>query len=174
VKLRLAKDAVEDDPADALAMIDEIKGDLQGAITELRSLAHGIFPPLLMSGGLAEALPAAATRAAVATTVETSGIGRYGADMEAAVYFCVLEALQNAGKHAGESATVAVRVWEADSVLRFEVSDDGAGFDTTSASGNGHGFVNMADRLGAFGGTLTVRSQPAQGTTVTGTLPLPI
>ena len=66
VKLRLAKDAVEDDPADALAMIDEIKGDLQGAITELRSLAHGIFPPLLMSGGLAEALPAAATRAAVA------------------------------------------------------------------------------------------------------------
>ncbi len=63
VKLRLAKDAVEDDPADALAMIDEIKGDLQGAITELRALAHGIFPPLLMSGGLAEALPAAATRA---------------------------------------------------------------------------------------------------------------
>ena len=172
VKLRLAKDAVEDDPADALAMIDEIKGDLQGAITELRSLAHGIFPRC-SSGGLAEALPAAATRAAVATTVETSGIGRYGADMEAAVYFCVLEALQNAGKHAGESATVAVRVWEADGVLRFEVSDDGAGFDTTSASDEGHGFVNMADRLGAFGGTLTVRSQPAQGTTVTGTL-LPI
>jgi signal transduction histidine kinase len=173
VKLRLAKDAVEDDPADALAMIDEIKGDLQGAITELRSLAHGIFPPLLMSGGLNEALPAAATRAAVATTVATSGIGRYGADMEAAVYFCVLEALQNAGKHAGESAKVAVRVWDADSVLGFEVSDDGAGFDTSSASGDGHGFVNMADRLGAFGGTLTVRSQPGHGTTVTGTLPLP-
>ena len=89
------------------------------------------------------------------------------------MYFCVLEALQNAGKHAGESAKVAVRVWEADSVLGFEVSDDGAGFDTTSASGDGHGFVNMADRLGAFGGTLTVRSQPGEGATVTGTLPLP-
>ena len=63
VKLRLAQDAVEDDPADALAMIDEIKGDVQSAIAELRSLAHGIFPPLLVSGGLAEALPAAATRA---------------------------------------------------------------------------------------------------------------
>ena len=172
VKLRLAKDAVEDDPADALAMIDEIKGDLQGAITELRSLAHGIFPPLLMSGGLAEALPAAATRATAATTVEVSGIGRYGTDMEAAVYFCVLEALQNADKHAGESARVTVRVWEADGVLGFEVSDDGAGFDTTAASGDGHGFLNMTDRLGAFGGAVTMRSQPGHGTTVTGTLPL--
>ena len=173
VKLRLAKDAVEDDPADALAMIDEIKGDLQGAITELRALAHGIFPPLLMSGGLAEALPAAATRAILPTTVDTAAIGRYGADMEAAVYFCVLEALQNAGKHAGDSASVAVRVWEADGVLGFEVGDDGAGFDTTSASGDGHGFLNMADRLGAFGGVLAIRSQPGHGTTVTGTLPLP-
>jgi signal transduction histidine kinase len=173
VKLRLAQDAVEDDPADALAMIDEIKGDVQVAIAELRSLAHGIFPPLLGSGGLAEALPAAATRATVATTVDTAGIGRYGTDMEAAVYFCVLEALQNAGKHAGASASVAVRVWEADSTLLFEVTDDGAGFDAASESGDGHGFVNMADRLGAFGGTVTVRSQPGQGTTVTGTLPLP-
>ena len=129
VKLRLAQDAVEDDPADALAMIDEIKGDVQSAIAELRSLAHGIFPPLLVSGGLAEALPAAATRAASPTTVDTGGIGRYGGDMEAAVYFCVLEALQNAGKHAGTDATVAVRVWEANGTLGFEVSDDGAGFD---------------------------------------------
>ena len=173
VKLRLAKDAVEDDPADALAMIDEIKGDLQGAITELRALAHGIFPPLLVSGGLAEALPAAATRAALPTTVDTASVGRYGVDVEAAVYFCVLEAMQNAGKHAGESATVAVRVWEADGVLGFEVSDDGAGCDTTSPSGEGHGFLNMADRLGAFGGVVTMRSQPGQGMTVTGTLPLP-
>ena len=114
VKLRLAQDAVEDDPADAVAMIDEIKGDVRVAIGELRSLAHGIFPPLLVSGGLAEALPAAATRATLATTVDTAGIRRYSGDVEAAVYFCVLEALQNAGKHAGPAATVAVRVWEAD------------------------------------------------------------
>ncbi len=104
VKLRLTRDAVEDDPDDAIAMIDEIKGNLQDAIQELRALAHGIFPPLLMSGGLAEALPAAATRAALPTTIDIAGIGRYSADMEAAVYFCVLEAMQNAGKHAGEGA----------------------------------------------------------------------
>jgi signal transduction histidine kinase len=173
VKLRLAQDAVEDDPADAVAMIDEIKGDVRVAIGELRSLAHGIFPPLLVSGGLAEALPAAAARATLATTVDTAGSGRYSGDVEAAVYFCVLEALQNAGKHAGPAATVAVRVWEADGTLQFEVHDDGAGFDVASESGSGHGFVNMVDRLGAFGGTVTVDSQPGRGTTVTGALPLP-
>jgi signal transduction histidine kinase len=173
VKLRLAQDAVEDDPADAVAMIDEIKGDVRVAIGELRSLAHGIFPPLLVSGGLAEALPAAAARATLATMVDTAGIGRYGEDVEAAVYFCVLEALQNAGKHAGPAATVAIRVWEADGTVQFEVRDDGAGFDVSSASGDGHGFVNMADRLGAFGGSVVVDSQPGRGTTVSGTLPLP-
>ena len=107
VKLRLTRDAVEDDPDDAIAMIDEIKGNLQDAIQELRALAHGIFPPLLVSGGLAEALPAAAARAALPTTVDTAGIGRYSAEVEAAVYFCVLEAMQNAGKHAGDDAIVA-------------------------------------------------------------------
>ena len=114
VKLRLTRDAVEDDPDDAIAMIDEIKGNLQDAIQELRALAHGIFPPLLVSGGLAEALPAAATRSALPTTLDTAGIGRYSADMEAAVYFCVLEAMQNAGKHAGDGATVRVTVAEGD------------------------------------------------------------
>jgi signal transduction histidine kinase len=180
VKLRLARDAVEDDPFDAMAMIDEIKGDVQAAIAELRSLAHGIFPPLLVSGGLAEALPAAAARTPQATTVDTTGVGRFGVDMEAAVYFCVLEALQNAGKHAGESARVTVRVWEEAGSLRFEVSDDGSGFDDetlvaghgSAASVAGHGFVNMADRLGAFGGSLRVRSLPGAGTTVSGELPL--
>jgi signal transduction histidine kinase len=172
VKLRLARDAVEDDPQDAQAMIDELKGDVQEAIEELRSLAHGIFPPLLVSDGLGGALRAAATRAALPTTVEVDGIARYGAEREAAVYFCVLEALQNAGKHAGAAATAAVRVWEGDGSLRFAVTDDGVGISAGEGAATGHGFVNMADRLGAFGGTLDVRSIPGQGTTVAGTLPL--
>jgi signal transduction histidine kinase len=172
VKLRLARDAVEDDPADG-AMIDEVKVDVQEAIQELRALAHGIFPPLLVSGGLAEALPAAATRAALPTGVDVEAPARYGNDVEAAVYFCVLEALQNAGKHAGNDATVGVRVWEAESELRFEVSDDGAGFDPSTSAGSGHGFINMADRLGAIGGVVRVVSAPGRGTTITGSLPLP-
>ena len=102
VKLRLAKDSVEDDPPAAIEMMDELRTDIQDAIQELRALAHGIFPPLLVSGGLAESLPAAAGRAALPTTLEVTGIGRYPAEVEAAVYFCCLEALQNASKHAGE------------------------------------------------------------------------
>src|SRR5947209_3426453 len=84
--------------------------------------------------------------------------------VETAIYFCCLEALQNAGKHAGESARIKVRVEADDQVLRFAVVDDGAGFDTASDTIRGHGFVNMADRLGAIGGTLCVESVPGRGT----------
>ena len=171
VKLRLAKDSVVDDPADAEAMIDEIRGNLQEAIAELRSLAHGIFPPLLVSGGLAEALPAAASRAALPTFADVK-VSRYSQDLEAAIYFCCMEALQNAGKHAGEKASGLVKVWEDGSALYWEVSDDGAGFDLGQGGGDGHGFVNMRDRMGAFGGTITVTSAPGSGTSIQGAVPL--
>ena len=172
VKLRLAQDAVEDDPADALAMMDEIKGDVQGAIQELRALAHGIFPPLLASGGLPEALRQASGRSPLPVDLDTSGVGRYPQEVEAAVYFCCLEAMQNAAKHAGDGATLRLSVGEHDHVLTFEASDDGAGFDAGVVGLEGHGFVNMSDRLGAFGGTLTVTSRPGSGTTVAGRIPL--
>lgn len=172
VKLRLASDAVADDPADAAEMIDEIKGDVQTAIGELRALAHGIFPPLLVSGGLGEALPAVAARAALPTTVQLDDVGRYTSAIEAAVYFCTLEALQNAGKHAGDGACAAVSVAEVDGELRFEIRDDGAGYDPATQVETGHGFVNMADRLGAVGGKVDVASTPLVGTTITGRIPL--
>ncbi len=171
VKLRLAKDAVVDDPADAEAMIDEVRGDLQNAIAELRALAHGIFPPLLMSGGLAEALPAAAARAALPTDTEIT-VGRHNQEIEAAIYFCCMEALQNAGKHAGEQAGAIVKVWEDEETLHWQVADDGAGFDPSASSGAGHGFLNMRDRMGAFGGTVDVVSSVGGGTTIEGRIPL--
>ena len=90
------------------------------------------------------------------------------------MYFCCLEALQNAGKHAGEGARVTINVEECDDELCFEVSDNGAGFDDTSSAVRGHGFVNMADRVGAIGGSLTVASTPGQGTKVRGRLPLSV
>jgi signal transduction histidine kinase len=174
VKLRLAKDTVEDDPPAAIEMMDELRTDIQDAIQELRALAHGIFPPLLVSGGLPEALPAAGSRAALPTTVDVA-TGRHPAEIEAAVYFCCLEALQNAGKHAGDGAKARVRVWDEDHTLHFEVSDDGAGFTVDAAHGFGelgHGFVNMGDRLGAIDGSFAVESSPGHGTKIHGTVPI--
>ena len=172
VKVRLARDAVDDDPEDAVSLLDELRTDLQDAIAELRALAHGIFPPLLMSGGLVHALPAAASRAALPATVECDGIDRYEPELEAAVYFCCVEAMQNASKHAGEGAKIAVRVWQDNGELCFTVSDDGAGFDTSGSAGKGHGFVNMADRLGAMQGSLEVSSARGEGTRIAGRVPV--
>lgn len=172
VKVRLARDAVEDDPADAMTLLDELRTDLQDAIAELRALAHGIFPPLLVSGGLTHALPAAASRATLPATVECIDIDRYEPELEAAVYFCCVEAMQNASKHAGEGAKIAVRVWQDDGALRFTVADDGVGFDANGTAVKGHGFINMADRLGAMQGSLDVHSTIGEGTCIEGLVPL--
>jgi signal transduction histidine kinase len=172
VKIRLARDSVEDDPDDAIGLLDELKTDLQETIQEVRALAHGIFPPLLVSGGLPEALRAAGARSPMPTTVDVTTTRRYHQDVEAAVYFCCLEAMQNSAKHGGEGASIDVRVWEEPSLLCFEVADDGAGFDRAGMGVDGHGFVNMADRIGAIEGTLSVASTPGTGTKVGGRIPL--
>jgi len=171
VNLRLARDLTEDDPAGAGAMLDQLSTALKETIQELRNLAHGIYPPLLVDAGLPEALRAAANRSPLRVVVEAHDVGRYPPDLEAAAYFCCLEALQNAGKHAGAEATVTIRIREEAGGLIFEVSDDGPGFDTAT-KGLGQGFVNMADRVGAIGGRLRVESEPGQGTTIAGTIPL--
>jgi signal transduction histidine kinase len=171
VKVGLVKTLMTADPETAAAMLDELRSDVQATLTELRELAHGIYPPLLRDRGLNEALKTAANRASLPTTVDAADVARYDGDVEAAVYFCCLEAMQNAGKHAGASASIHVGVGNGDGSLWFEVSDDGAGFDPTVAE-HGHGFVNMRDRLGAFGGELRVTSTEGAGTTIRGTLPV--
>jgi signal transduction histidine kinase len=171
INLRLAKDLVGDDPETASAMLDELAASVRETVQELRDLAHGIYPPLLMDSGLPEALRAAANRSTLDVAVTTAGVGRYGAEVEAAIYFCCLEALQNAAKHA-PGAHVDLRVWEEGGALRFLVADDGPGFEA-GALGRGHGFVNMSDRLGAFGGTATWESLPGRGARISGSVPLP-
>jgi signal transduction histidine kinase len=171
VNLRLAKTIAGKDPDKATQMLDQLVGDVQDTLQELRALAHGIYPPLLMERGLPEALQAAAGRATIPTQVEAGEIGRFSSDIEAAVYFCCLEALQNAGKYAGEAASAWVRVWRENGLLRFEVTDTGAGFDT-AAGGAGAGFVNMGDRLGAIGGSFQVESGHDKGTRISGQIPV--
>jgi signal transduction histidine kinase len=174
VKVGLVKQLLGADPDTAQALLDELRGDVQATLTELRELAHGIYPPLLRDRGLPEALRAAAGRSVLPASVSADGIGRYETDVEAAVYFCVLEAMQNAGKHAGDGAEVRVTVRLEDDDLCFDVVDDGAGFDAARQTVlEGHGFVNMRDRLGAIGGTLDVLSSPGAGTQIRGRIPHP-
>ena len=172
VKVGLVKTLMASDTETATGLLDELRTDVQATLTELRELAHGIYPPLLRDRGLREALTTAANRATLVTVVEAD-VDRFDTDVEAAVYFCCLEAMQNAGKHAGETATVMVTVGRTESELWFEVSDDGAGFETNDGA-EGHGFVNMRDRLGALDGSLTVNSVVGSGTTIRGTIPLAV
>lgn len=171
VKVGLARQLVESDPETVKTMLEELRGDVQTTLAELRELAHGIYPPLLRDRGLAEALRTAANRAVLPAEVTAQGVDRYPSETEAAVYFCCLEAMQNAGKHAGEGASITVTITGDDEHLDFCVEDTGAGFDPR-AGADGHGFVNMRDRLGAVGGTLTVDSAPGSGTRISGHIPL--
>jgi len=173
VKLGLARQLVEADPGTASTLMEELRTDVQDTLGELRELAHGIYPPLLRDRGLGEALVAASNRSTLPADVTTDGVGRYPTETEAAVYFCCLEAIQNAGKHAGEGSRLTITVAEdtEEHLLRFEVADDGAGFDPAVVI-SGHGFENMRDRLGAIGGDLVVTSSPGGGARVGGTIPL--
>ena len=153
VKLRMVEELVEDDPHEATKVIAELRDNLKDAIAELRVLAHGIFPPLLMSGGSGRG-PSCGRRCGPRCRPRSTpaGVGRYSPEVESTVYFCCLEAMQNAGKHAGEDAEIAITVEEHDGSLTFTVSDDGIGFEPGAHEANGHGFVNMTDRLGAVRG----------------------
>jgi signal transduction histidine kinase len=170
VNLRLARELAESDPIGARAVLEDLAGDVHEALEEIRDLAHGIYPQLLEDRGLSEGLRAAVARAPVRARLETDAIGRYRRDVEATVYFCCLEALQNVSKHAGRNARATLRVWEEQGGLRFEVADDGAGYDP-QVDPRGSGLTNMSDRLGALGGRLSVFSAPGDGTQVVGVIP---
>ncbi|HSC90224.1 MAG TPA: sensor histidine kinase [Gaiellaceae bacterium] len=150
--------------------LDELTADAVAAAEELRELAHGLYPTVLRGRGLADGLRAAARGAAIPVRVTSDVAERCSPTVEEAVYFCVLEAIQNAAKHAGPGAHVAVTLERYGDELRFSVADDGAGFDP-DASADGIGLVSMRDRVGAVGGTLDVISAPGRGTTVLGVVP---
>ncbi len=153
---------------DIHAQVREMRSSVGEALTELRNLAHGIYPAALEHEGLAAALAQAAGRAALPTRLEVDGVGRAPAEVEAAVYFCCLEALQNASKHAGPGASATITLSQESGTLDFSVADDGAGFDPTAV---GHGLDNMRDRIGALGGEVHIESAEGQGTTVSGSVP---
>jgi signal transduction histidine kinase len=171
VKQRLLATLVGTDDERARAMLDELQHDTTDALESLRDLARGIYPPLLADKGLADALQAQARKSPVLASVEGVGFGRFPQEIEAAVYFCCLEALQNAAKYAS-AASVTIALSASNGDLTFSVADDGVGFDPTTAA-RGAGLTNMRDRLEALGGTFEIHSAPDRGTTLRGRIPVP-
>ena len=170
VKLRLAQSLAAKDPAETGRMLEQLQAETTETLEDLRDLARGIYPPLLADKGLVAALEAQTRRSIVPVELHPDGAGRYPQEVEAAVYFSVLEALQNVSKYANADGA-RVRLAETARALTFEVEDDGVGFDPADA-GYGTGLQGIADRLAALDGTVEVRSAPGAGTTVAGTIPL--
>lgn len=173
VNLRLAQVLAERSPERASAMLGQQAEAAKVAIETLSSLSRGIYPRLLSDEGLVPALLYAVATSAIPVTVTTNLLGRLPAPVEAALYFCCMEAVQNSAKHSGAS-TVAVRVSEERGMAQLVVTDDGAGFDPVRVHANGAGLANMRDRLDAVGGTVTVASLAGTGTTVTALVTAPV
>ncbi len=170
VKLGLIERLLIADAQQAGTMLAEAKGETNDALETLRDLARGIYPSRLADEGLGAALEAQARKSPLPVTVEADGVGRLPQEVEAAIYFSCLEALQNVAKHAGASAA-SIRLRRTAGDISFEVTDDGRGFDP-AVVGQGSGLQGIADRLAALGGELTVRSRVGDGTTVAGRLPV--
>ncbi len=169
VNLRLAQTLLAHSPARASALLAAQEQAAADAIDTLVRLVRGIYPPQLADGGLATALSAAAATSPVPTEVTSRSVGRYPAEVEAAAYFCCLEAVQNAVKHASASA-IRVDLQGGTAGLAFTVEDDGSGFEP-AATATGAGLSNIRDRIESAGGTVTVDSAPGRGTRVRAELP---
>ncbi len=171
VNLRLAYTIVDGAPDRAAALLSAQAAAASTAIETLSALSRGIYPRQLADDGLDAALRSAVAGSALPVTVDTRGVSRLPAAVEAALYFCCIEAVQNAAKHSA-AGTVAVRVSEDREACRLTVTDDGVGFDRDRAAvATGAGLANMRDRLDAVGGTVEVTSLARTGTTVTATVP---
>jgi signal transduction histidine kinase len=166
-QLRDLESTVRDDELEMFCV--EVRASLNEARSEIHALSHGIFPALLESEGLEEALHDTARRAGIHADIKLKKMGRLSREVETAVFFCCSEALQNVAKHAGPGANVTVRGVVRHRVLQFTVTDDGMGFESTEA---GHGLANMRDRLCALGGDVAVSSTPGEGTRIMGWMTL--
>jgi len=170
-KLAAAESVAGRDEERERALVAQLKTQTSEALGTLRELARGIYPPLLADQGLTVAVTTQASKAPGPVEVNAGGLGRYPAEIETAIYFCCLEALQNAARHAPASA-VRVSLAEDRGQVMFTVTDDGPGFDPAAVAA-GSGLRNMSDRLAALGGSCQVDSCPGGGTTVAGRIGLP-
>ena len=165
IRLRLM-DSQTPDGAEA-GPVAGLVDDLDAALDDLRSLAHGIYPPLLASRGLGEAVLGVIRRSPLDISEDIGELRRHPRTVESAFYFTCLEALANVTKHAPE-ARVEVRLSD-EGALSLVVVDDGPGFDSHDVP-TSKGLTNMADRMAVVGGELEVTSVQGVGTTVSASL----
>ena len=170
IQIKLAR-AGEDADGDLGAQLDELAADASAAVEELRELAHGIYPTVLRERGLAEALKAFVQTTPAPIRIVDRGAGRAASGIEVAVYYCSLEAIQNAVKHAGPDSSITVTVGRSGRRIEFEVADNGVGFQPDRHA-DGMGLVSMRDRIAAVDGELEVDSSPGRGTVVSGSVPV--
>ena len=170
IKLGLAATLAGQDPAKAEDLLHELVAEADRTIDSLRDLARGLYPNLLVDGGLVAALDAQARKSPTPVEIDAPHIGRYPEEIEAAVYFSCLEALQNAAKHS-QASRVRLQLSERDGGLQIQIDDDGVGFDPATQR-RGSGLQNISDRIEAVGGSLEIRSAPGEGTALMGWLPL--
>jgi signal transduction histidine kinase len=171
IRLGIAEELLATDPRAGVPELHDLGFEAESALEELRSLAHGVYPPLLTERGVPEALRSVAAQSPVPVHVVATGVTRHPIEIESAVYFTCAEALQNAVKHGGGATGVWIKLSQTRSVLRFEVRDDGPGF--TLSDHDGRGLRNMHDRIEAIGGDLAIDSTPGHGTRIIGSVELP-
>jgi signal transduction histidine kinase len=170
VNLQLARELADGDLEGAKAVLDELSADARVALASVRELGHELYPSVLRDRGPAEAIRAAAVASGARVRVQAAPT-RGGEDADAAVYDCCVELIANVAEHAGADARAKVRLWQEDGTLRFEVADDGVGFEPSAARCDG-GLARAADVVGALGGSLEVDAAPGRGTRVAGSVPV--
>ena len=171
ITLDMAAEKLKQDQVEGERILASVGKQMDGVLQELRLLARGIYPSVLHERGLVDALKSMAFNSPISVVVRGIATGRYPEDVEVAVYFCCLEAVQNVVKHAGPGAEATVHLWQEGPRLFFEIRDSGRGFHP-EAAGGGVGLTNMRDRIEAVGGRLMITSSPGQHTSVRGTVPV--
>src|SRR6187402_1443585 len=151
--------------------MEQLGRDLDAALADIRDVTRDTNPEMLLRKGVAGSLESVAAHSALPVTVETVGFGRYAPRIERGIYYCCMEALQNAVKHAGPTAIVRIRLVGEPKHISFSVDDSGVGFDPARVE-PGIGLVSLADRVDVLGGNLTIDSYPGLGTRIHGEVPV--
>jgi PAS domain S-box-containing protein len=164
--LHLVRRRLETDPHEVPELVESAQTELALALEEIRELVRGLHPRLLSERGLGPALQALAERMPLPVEIVDTPAQRLPAQVEAAAYYLVAEAIANAGKHSGASL-VTVRVCQEAETVVVEIVDDGIG----GADPTGSGLRGLSDRVAALGGMLALSSAPGRGTALRAELP---